>query len=95
MAEVEAGAVASIPSFQSLRAVWITPTGPTLHPQFRPGWLSLSGLHGATFYMLQTMKKGRPETQSAAPLKSRRLGCRSSALRMSLPPKLTMFRFGS
>jgi hypothetical protein len=47
--------------------------------------------------MLQTISVGRPDTQSAAPLKScgDRRGRMSSALRRSLPPKLTMSLAGS
>ena len=47
-------------------------------------------------YMLQTMKRGTPARQSAAPLKScGRLERMSSALRTSLPPKLTISLAGS
>ena len=48
-------------------------------------------------HMLQTISVGRPDTQSAAPLKAcgDRRGRRSSALRTSLPLKSTTRRLGS
>src|SRR5256714_15233845 len=54
-------------------------------------------LRTLNLYMLQTISVGRPETQSAAPLKScgGRRGRMSSALRTSFPAKLTMSLAGS